>query len=225
MKPRCLIACEFSGVVRDAFAAKGWDAWSCDLLPSEKPGQHFEQDVLPVIEQRWDLVIAHPPCTYLCNSGVRWLYKNADAGFANILGRQTRCTKKVLDEKRLDAMHIACDFFAALYYSNAPKICVENPVMHGHAKQYLSRKHGIGDQSQSVQMWEHGEPESKRTCFWLRGLPELKPSTDVHLEMMNRTTAERNRVHYASPGKDRWKERSRTLQGIANAMADQWGNL
>lgn len=207
---RVLIACEFSQVVTKAFRELGHEAFSCDLLPTEgNPDWHIQGDVLPHLNDGWDLIIAHPPCTYLCNSGVRWLVdKNGN-----------------FNEKRRNAMHIACDFFAALYYSNAPKICIENPIMHKYAKSYLLLKHGVSQQKQTIQPFEHGEPESKRTCLWLRGLPDLNPSNDVHEQMMNLSIAERSRVHYASPGKDRWKERSRTLPGIGRAMAAQWSNL
>lgn len=208
---RVLIACEFSGIVRDAFKDRGHDAWSCDLLPTERPGQHLICDIRSLVgdfdicAQKWDLIIAHPPCTYLCNSGVRWLKPNG-----------------IFNNSRRLKMLASCDFFAALYWSKCKRIAIENPVMHGYAKSYLLFKHGIPSQTQTIQMWEYGEPESKRTCLHLRGLPPLKPSSDVHEEMMNRTTAERNRVHYACPGLDRWKERSRTLPGIASAMAEQW---
>ena len=205
---RCLIACEFSGIVRDAFAAKGWDAWSCDSLPSERPGNHIQGDALNAILGDFDLIIAHPPCTYLCNSGVRWLAPGGK-----------------LNNARHIKMMEACDFFAKLYWAYCPRICIENPVMHHYARRYLNDEHEIGDYTQTIQPYEHGEPETKRTGLWLRGLPDLKPSNNVHLEMMNRTTAERNRVHYASPGKNRWKERSRTKPGVARAFADQWSNL
>jgi hypothetical protein len=197
---RVLIACEFSGVVRDAFAARGHDAWSCDLLPSERPGQHFAQDVLPVIEQRWDLIIGHPPCTYLCNSGVRWL-----------------APKGVLNKKRHDAMILACDFFAALWYTSSMYCCIENPIIHKYARDYLFSAWKICLPAQRIQPYEYGHPETKKTCLWLRGLPRLEPTNIV----AGRTP----RVHHASPGVNRWKERSRTLPGIAAAMAEQWGNL
>lgn len=207
---RVLIACEFSGVVRDAFTARGHNAVSCDLLPSETPGSHVMGDVLDILNAspQWDLIIAHPPCTYLCNSGVRWLRP-----------------KGIFNEKRRAKMHAACDFFAALYWAKCPRVVVENPVMHHYAKDYLLLAHGIIQQTQSIQMWEYGEPETKRTCLWLRGVPDLKPSNDVHEQMMNRSIAERSRVHYESPGPNRWKNRSRTLAGIADAMAEQWSNL
>lgn len=196
---RVLIAAEFSGIVREAFAARGHEAWSCDLLPSETPGNHVCGDVLPILGQGWDLLIAHPPCTYLCNSGVRWLAPGGK-----------------VDNGRMVEMRHACRLFAALYNAPVAKVCIENPVMHGHAREYLERL-GVPTFSQSIQPWQHGEPEVKRTCLWLRGLPLLVPSNVV--------AGRKARVHHASPGPDRWKERSRTLPGIAAAFASQWGNL
>lgn len=200
---RVLVACEFSGIVRDAFAARGHDAWSCDLLPTERPGQHWIGNVLDVIEnsaadQPFDLMIAHPECTYLCNSGVRWL-----------------APRGKLDANRHRLMRDACDFFAALYHADIPRVCIENPVMHLYARDYLQSAWKVPTHSQTIQPWQHGHGEVKRTCFWLRGLPPLKPTNIVE----GRTP----RVHFASPGPDRWKERSRTLIGIAKAMSEQWG--
>lgn len=194
---RILICCEFSGVVRDAFTARGHDTWSVDLLPTEQPGQHLQCDVLTVLDQEWDLLIAHPPCTYLCNSGVRWL---APGG--------------VLNEARHKLMMEACDFFAALYHAPAPRVCVENPIMHKYARDYLMSAWKVPAHSQTIQPFEHGHGETKRTGLWLRGLPLLKPS----LIVSGRTP----RVHHASPGPNRWKERSRTLPGIAKAFAEQF---
>lgn len=194
---RVLIGCEFSGTVREAFKARGHDAWSCDLLPTEIPGQHLQCDVLTVLDRGWDMMIAHPPCTYLCNSGVRWL---APGG--------------VLNKDRHHKMMDACDFLASLYFAKIPRICVENPIMHKYARDYLQSCFKFPAPTQSIQPYEHGEPETKRTCLWLRGLRELKPC---------RLVSGRNpRVHHASPGPDRWKERSRTLPGIAKAMSEQW---
>lgn len=221
---RVLIACEFSGVVRQAFRAKGHDAWSCDLLPAADGSDkfpaythgtgHLQTDVLKILEglhkhfvccppAPWDLMIAHPPCTYLCNSGVRWLAPGGK-----------------LDPERHAKMLEACDFFAQLLAADIPRVCVENPTMHKHARNYLQETWRVtrhdARPTQCIQPWQHGHGEIKRTCLWLRGLPELKPSNIVS----GRTP----RVHHASPGVDRWKERSRTLPGIAHAMAAQWGN-
>lgn len=190
-----LVACEFSGRVREAFRARGHDAVSVDLLPSELPGPHIVGDALDAIrELRPRLVIAHPPCTYLTNAGVRWLYG----------GKGT-----TPDPVRWAAMIDAAAFFRALLDSPAPMVAVENPIMHRHA--------GIRPADQYVQPWQFGTPETKATGLWLRGLPKLVPTNVVD----GRTP----RVHFASPGPDRWKERSRTDPGIAAAMADQWGAL
>ncbi len=186
---RVLVACEYSGAVRDAFTARGWDAWSCDLLPTEAPGQHIVGDARDLLGDGWDLLIAHPPCTRLCNSGVRWLH-----------------------ERNLWAdMREAAALFNAFLEAPVPRVAVENPVMHGHARKIVGRGPDF-----TIQPWQHGHGEIKRTCFWTRGLPALVPSNIVD--------GREARVHRASPGPDRWKERSTTLPGIAAAMADQWGN-
>lgn len=196
---RVLIACEFSGVVRDAFAARGHNAWSCDLLPSERLGQHIQGNAIDATKyQGWDIIIAHPPCTYLCNSGVRWLAPNG-----------------ILNQTRHALMKVACDLFATLYWADVAHVCIENPVMHKYARDYLQSTWKVPRFSQSIQPWQFGHGEVKRTCLWLRGLPELTPSGIVNGRLP--------RVHHASPGPDRWKERSRTYAGIASAMAQQWG--
>lgn len=197
---KVLIACEFSGVVREAFNAyHGVDAFSCDLLPpeDERPDNHIQGDVLSVLADGWDLMIAFPPCTYLCNSGVRWLYGK---------GRREGGPP---DLKRWAAMQDAAKFFKALLSAPIPRICLENPVMHAYARKLI----GV-DPLQNIQPWMFGHGETKTTCLWLKGLPLLQPTKIVS----GRTP----RVHHASPGPDRWKERSRTLVGIGQAMADQW---
>lgn len=211
MKLKVLVACEFSGVVREAFARRGWSAFSCDLLPTEtpcKPGHHVEGDALEFLnnipkmasgETFFDLIIAHPPCTFLCNSGVRWL---APGGTLNVA--------------RHEQMQEACDFFAALYWAPARHVCIENPVMHKYARDYLQSAWKVPRFTQSIQPWQFGHGEVKRTCLWLRNLPTLQPTNIVE--------GRKARVHFASPGPDRWKERSRTLSGIAEAMAAQWSN-
>lgn len=189
---KILIACEYSGRVREAFRAKGHEAYSADLLPSEDNSpNHIQGDVFPLLQQPWDLVVAHPPCTYLCNSGVRWLY-----------GKGSRA--------RWHAMAKARQFFFECLLANSPRICVENPVPHGHAE--------LPDASQWIHPWQFGDAESKRTGLWLRGLPLLVPTHE-------KPETIRQSVHLASPGPNRWRERSRTFQGIANAMAEQWGTL
>lgn len=189
---RVLVACEYSGRVRDAFIAMGHDAVSCDLLPSESPGPHIQGDVGPVLSDPWDLVIAHPPCTRLCNSGVRWL----------------------AERNLWDEMEHGARFFLACLNADAPRVAVENPVMHRYAREIVGRGPDF-----TVQPWQFGDNAKKRTCFWTRGLPPLKPTSDL-----DGTTATAE-CHTASPGPDRWKERSRTYQGIAAAMAQQWGSL
>lgn len=189
-KKRVLVACEFSGTVRDAFSAAGYDAWSCDLLPSEAPGNHYHGDVMNIIGDGWNLMIAHPPCTRLCNSGVRWLH-----------------------ERNLwDDMREGASFFASLLNADIPLIAVENPVMHRYATEIIGEKY-----TQIVQPWQFGHGETKATGLWLRNLPPLVPTNVVDGRV--------GRVHKLPPSKDRWKERSKTYPGIAQAMADQWGKL
>lgn len=197
---RVLVACEFSGIVRRAFAARGHDAWSCDLLPAEdRSNKHLQCDVREILDDAWDmLIVAHPPCTRLCNSGVRWLSK-PPAG------------------KTLEQMWQELDEGAALFSDlwNAPieRIAVENPVMHRHAK---ARIRNYQEPSQSIQPWQFGHGETKRTCLWLKNLPPLVPTNIVE--------GREPRVHHMSPSPNRWKERSRFFPGIAEAMADQWGS-
>ena len=194
---RILIGCEFSGIVRDEFIRQGFNAVSCDLLPSESDfGPHIQDDLLAVMNRtRWDVLIAFPECTYMCNSGVRWLYQGGKA-------------ENGIDPERWMKLGAASDFFHRLLNANIPRIAIENPVPHKYAN--------LPPFTQSVQPWEFGHGEVKRTCFWLKNLPKLKPT--------NRVLGRKPRVHYASPGPDRWRERSRTLPGIAEAMAWQWGN-
>jgi hypothetical protein len=196
---RVLIACEFSGRVREAFAALGHDAWSCDLLPTEIPGQHIQSDIFDVIPDGWDLMVAHPPCTYLANSGVSWLHK--DAG-------------------RWSKMREGATFFKALLDAPIARICVENPIMHKYAVEIIGRKQNV-----VVQPFQFGHLEQKATGLWLKGLPILTPTKNVKPEMLALPDNQRQRLHYLPPSPDRWKARSRTFQGIANAMAQQWGLL
>lgn len=200
---RVLVACEFSGVVREAFRKRGHDAWSCDLLPTEAPGQHFCGDVKGLLGKRWDLMIAHPPCTYLTNAGVRHLHDSVTSKNGN--------KTKVVGSERWVKMFEAAEFFRALWNAPIPKIAIENPVPHGYAAML------IGRYTQLVQPWMFGHGETKATCFWLKNLPPLEPTKYV--------TGRYARVHMTSPGPNRWKERSRTYQGIADAMAEQWGSL
>jgi hypothetical protein len=196
---RVLIACEFSGTVRRAFTARGHDAWSCDLLPAEDgSNRHIVGDARDLLNDGWDLLmVAHPPCTRLCNSGVRWLTK-APPG---------RTLADMWAELETGAA-----LFSAFWNAAIPRIAVENPVMHKHAKALIE---GYEPPAQSVQPWQYGHGEVKRTCLWLRGLPALTP-TDV-------VEGREARVHRMPPGPNRGKERSRFFSGIADAMADQWG--
>lgn len=198
---RVLVACEFSGVVRRAFAARGHDAWSCDLLPAEDgSNKHIVGDARDHLDDGWDLLmVAHPPCTRLCNSGVRWLTKPPAGKTLNQMWRE-------LDE--------AAALFSAFWNAPIERVCIENPVMHKHAK---ARIIDYQPPAQSVQPWQFGHGEVKRTCFWLRGLPPLTPTNIVD--------GRHARVHRMPPSPDRWKERSRFFPGIAAAMADQWGSL
>jgi hypothetical protein len=196
---RVFVSCEFSGAVRDAFRRLGHDAWSCDLDGIEPegdwPNYHVYGDCRRFMGKSWDLMIAHPPCTFLANSGVRWLYGG-------------KGTKR--DPTRWRDMQKAADFFKELLDAPIDKIAVENPIMHKYGREIIGRPC-----NQIIQPWQFGHGETKATCLWLKGLPELKPTNIV--------SGRNPRVHFASPSPDRWKERSRTLPGIAYAMAEQWG--
>lgn len=198
---KVLVACEFSGTVRDAFLARGHDAWSCDLLPDERgSNRHIRGDVRDHLDESWDmLIVAHPPCTRLCNSGVRWLSKAPP-------GRSLGEMWAELDD--------GAALFSTLWNVAIPHVAVENPVMHRHAKERIAN---YEPPAQSVQPWQFGHGETKRTCLWLRNLPPLVP-TDI-------VDGREARVHRMPPSADRWKERSRFFPGIAAAMADQWGSL
>lgn len=196
---RVLVACEFSGTVRNAFLDRGHDAWSCDLLPAEdRSNRHITGDARELLHEGWDLLmVAHPPCTRLCNSGVRWLTTPPP-------GKTNEQMWAELDE--------GAALFSAFWNAPIDRICIENPVMHKHAK---ARIENYQDFAQSVQPWQFGHGETKRTCFWLKNLPALTPTNIVE--------GREARVHRASPGPQRWAERSKFFTGIADAMADQWG--
>lgn len=207
-----LVACEFSGIVRNAFRNKGHDAWSCDLLPAlDNSEYHIQGDVLQQLGSRWDLMIAHPPCTYLCNSGVRWLHGNKNYIENNPLtGRAYEIEEENRIQERWTKMYEAVRFFNELSYnSRINKVCVENPIPHKYAKYY------IGEYTQLIQPWQFGHGETKATCLWLQNLPELVPTNIVE--------GREPRIHRMAPSKDRGLMRSITYQGIANAMAEQWG--
>lgn len=180
---RVLIACEYSGTVRDAFIARGHDALSCDLLETEQPGPHYRGDVRDILSDSWDLMICHPPCTHLAVSGARWF--------------------KDKQKEQADAL----SFVRLLLDAPIPRIALENPVS------IISSR--IRKPDQIIQPWMFGHGETKATCLWLKGLPQLSP-TDI-------VDGREARVHKMAPSPDRWKERSRTYPGIASAMAEQWG--
>ena len=182
---KVLVACEYSGVVRDAFLKQGHNAISCDLLPTEQPGPHYEGNVLDILDNGWDLMIAHPPCTHLAVSGARW-FKD-----------------KQQEQKE------ALDFVRILLDAPIKHIALENPVS------VISSK--IRKPNQIIQPWQFGHGETKKTCLWLKNLPPLQPTNIVE--------GREQRIWKLPPSKDRWKLRSITYQGIADAMAEQWGNL
>ena len=190
---KILVACEFSGTVRDAFAARGHDAWSCDLLPTDRPGNHIQGDVLAILGDGWDAMIAHPPCTHLAVSGARhFAAKRAD-------GRQ----------------QAALQFVRALLDAPIPLIGLENPVS------IISSE--IRKPDQVIQPWQFGHLEQKSTCLWLKGLPPLTHTNNVREAMLALPRNQRERLHYLPPSPDRWKLRSTTYQGFADAFAEQWG--
>ena len=191
---KVLIACEFSGIVRDAFAARGHDAWSCDLLPTERPGNHIQGDVLEVINQGWDLMIAHPPCTYISNAGARHLYP-----------------KGVLNADRLKLGLEAKELFMAILNADIPKIAVENPIP---STVFLLPKY-----DQVIQPFHFGESAQKRTCLWLKNLPPLMSTTICITAQSTKIPGN----WFNKGGKDRQKNRAKTFPGIARAMAEQWG--
>jgi hypothetical protein len=195
---RVLVACEYSGAVRDAFRAAGHDALSCDLLPSDGPGPHYQGDVRDIIGQGWDLMVAHPPCTYLSVSGMHW-------------------TKRGLRDPQLTEDALA--FVRLLMDAPVPRIAIENPIS------VISSR--IRKPDQIIHPYQFGHDASKATCLWLKGLPPLQPTQTIEPRIVNgrkrwgnQTDSGQNRL---SPSPDRWKLRSATFSGIAQAMADQWG--
>ena len=194
---KVLVACEYSGTVRDAFLRAGHDAMSCDLLPTDVAGPHYQGNVLDIIDQEWDLMVAHPPCTYLCSSGLHWNKRRPERA------KQTE-----------DAL----DFVRLLLAAPIPKIALENPIG------CISTR--IRPPDQTVQPWQYGHDASKATCLWLKGLPPLRPTSFVEPRIVdgkrrwaNQTDSGQNRL---SPSADRWKIRSETYSGIADAMVSQW---
>lgn len=202
---KVLVACEFSGIVRDAFIAKGHDAISCDLLPTERLGPHLQGDVLEILQcfhsdssltPEWDLMIAHPPCTYLSNAGARFLYPKGE-----------------LNKARLGLALEARKFFMKLWHANIPKICIGNPVP--------SKVIGLPQYDQIIQPYYFGDMVQKKTCLWLKNLPKLTYAPPPEKPQSTKIAGN----WFNKGGKDRQKNRARTFQGIANAMADQWGSL
>ena len=192
---KILIACEYSGTVRDAFSRLGHDATSCDILPTDKPGKHHQGDVRDILYDGWDMVIAHPPCTRLANSGVRWL-KERDLW---------------------NDLEDAIKFFNLFQDRTiAPMVCIENPIPHKYAVKGINDLAGIGKYTQIIQPWQYGHGETKATCLWLYGLPNLQP-TDI-------VEGREQKIWKMPPTKDRWKLRSKTYTGISHAMANQWGS-
>lgn len=209
---KVLVACEESQQVCKAFRQRGHEAYSCDIIECSggRPEWHIMQDVIPLlngncefetvdgtkhkIEGKWDLIIAHPPCTYLSNAGARFLYP-----------------KGALNEERLQKGLEAKEFFMALYNANCEKICVENPVP--------SKVYGLPPYSQTVQPYEHGHPFKKKTCFWLKNLPLLQPTNIVDVRESTKIAGN----WFNKGGKDRQRNRAKTFSGIAKAMAEQWG--
>lgn len=212
-RPRVLVGCEYSGTVREAFAARGWDAWSCDLLPTDRPGQHIQGDVLEVLGERWDLAIFHPPCTYLTCSA-EWAY--GDGPYHMNLKPGT-----LVGAARRAARAEAVAFCKALLGSKIPHVALENP--RGHLSS------AVRPPDQIVQPYQFGDDASKATCLWLKDLPALVPTKHVLPRLVNgksrwanQTDSGQNRL---SPSDDRWAIRSLTYPGIAAAMAAQWGTF
>jgi hypothetical protein len=201
---RVLVACEYSGTVREAFRKLGHDAWSCDLLDTDREGNHYKGDVFDIINDGWDLMIAHPPCTRLTNSGVRWLKVPPP-------GKTLEQIWKELDE--------AAEFYKRLRDAPITHKAIENPVMHCYARERIQ----IGFR-QVVQPWWFGEEAFKATGLELINLPPLVPTNKLTPPKKGTEDYKKwSKIHYASPGPNRWKIRSKTYQGIADAMALQWG--
>lgn len=190
---KVLVACEYSGIVRDAFTERGHFAVSADLLPTESIGYHYHGNVLDILDDGWDLMVAHPPCTYLTNAANRWLHEDSSKGTA---------------AERIEQREEAIEFFRALQQAPIERIAIENPQPHPYVMQE------VGSYHDKIQPWMFGEPETKGICLWLKNLPPL---------MSTMTETQRDpKVHYMPPGKDRQKERSKFFPSVAMAMAEQW---
>jgi len=200
---RVLVACEYSGTVRDAFAKQGHYAMSCDILPTETEGPHYQGDVLDILNDGWDLIIAHPPCTYLSKAGARWLYAGGK-----------------IDEERLEKGKAAREFFYAMMNAKCERIAVENPTP--------LKVYNLPCHTQAIQPYEFGHPYSKRTLLWLKNLPMLKPTNiiDNYKPYLPSNTGGKKRGQSYSIGISKnWKQSAKTFEGVAEAMANQWGNL
>lgn len=195
---KILVACEESQAVTSRFRALGHDAYSCDILPTsgENPEWHIQGDVLPLLQEKWDMIIGFPPCTYLSNAGARFLYPKGE-----------------LNHERLALGMKGKELFMAIYNADCPRIAVENPTP--------SKIYGLPQHTQTIQPYQFGHPTTKRTLLWLKGLPPLKPTNIVEPEMSTKLAGN----WFNKGGKDRQLNRSKTFPGIAAAMADQWGHL
>jgi len=205
---KVLIACEYSGIVREAFRKKGHDAWSCDILPTEIEGNHYQDDIFNVMDQNWDLMIAHPPCTYLTVTANKWLKDQPARKSGALVGAERRAARQE-----------SIDFFLKLAHANINKIAIENPV--GCMSTQWRKPNQI------IQPMEFGHPEPKKTCLWLKNLPNLKAThSNIKPEYTITKSGKRMATWYYfadnTKGSDRAKVRSKTFQGIADAMANQW---
>jgi hypothetical protein len=200
---RVLVACEYSGTVRDAFAKQGHYAMSCDILPTEAEGLHYQGDVLKILNEGWDLIIAHPPCTYISKAGARWLYAGGK-----------------IDEERLSKGKSATEFFYTMMNAKCQRIAVENPTP---LKVFNLPRH-----TQAIQPYQFGHPYSKRTLLWLKNLPMLEPTNlleNYKPYLPSNTGGKKRGQSYSIGVSKNWKESAKTFIGVAEAMANQWGNL
>jgi len=214
-----LVACEFSGLIREAFRSRGHNAWSCDLLPTEDSSlNHFQCNIFDILgdrailplRKRWDLMIGHPPCDHLSLSGARWCKDHWVKSKKHPDGKYWHegSSKRALREK-------AAEFFRCLWNQDIEKICLENPM--SMASTLVTKR------TQEIHPWQFGHPEQKTTWLWLKNLPHLIPTNLVYDQMMSLPSKERQKVWSMTPGPNRKNDRSRTFQGIAQAMAEQWG--
>lgn len=231
------VACEYSATVRDAFLRKGHHAVSCDLLPTEsteypgaeRPDLHYTGDVFDVLQYpsdffprgQIDLMVAHPPCTYLTNAGARWLYQYDKVAKRTVVDENG---ERVRDEERWTNLQEGAEFFRSLWEADVPRIAVENPGMMGHARLIIGRGE-LAEPAQTIQPYQFGHLEQKGVSLWLKNLPPLVPTNDVKAETMALPYNQRAKVHSMGPSEDRGKLRSMFFRGIADAMADQWGKL